>query len=106
MKWLPPPDVAMRWGSAMDHIGIDVHKMESQLCILGARGELIERCVRTTPERFAEALDDRPRARILLEASTESEWVSRCLWALAREVGDREPIDGFSAKKLRNYYML
>src|SRR5262245_54668226 len=27
---------------AMDHIGIDVHKRESQICILAERGELIE----------------------------------------------------------------
>lgn len=26
--------------------------------------------------------------------------------ALAREIGDNEPMDGFSAKKLRNYYLL
>ena len=28
------------------------------------------------------------------------------LEALARHVGDREPVDGFSAKKLRNYFLL
>src|SRR5660397_179737 len=28
------------------------------------------------------------------------------LEALARHVGDTEPVDGFSAKKLRNYYLL
>ncbi len=33
----------------MDHIGIDVHKKESQICILAARGELIERRIRTEP---------------------------------------------------------
>ena len=33
--------------------------------------------------RSATALGERPRAKILIEASTESEWVSRCLeeWA-------------------------
>ena len=56
----------------MDYIGIDVHKKESQLCILSEGGELVEQRIRTTPERFADALGDRPRARILLEASTES----------------------------------
>ena len=70
----------------MDHIGIDVHKTESQICILCAGSELIERRVRTTPERFADVLGDRPRARILLEASTESEWVARCLEQLGHEV--------------------
>ena len=37
----------------MDHIGIDVHKKESQLCILAEGGELIERRVRTEPDRLA-----------------------------------------------------
>jgi hypothetical protein len=37
----------------MDHIGIDVHKRESQIWILGAGGDLIERRIRTTPEGFA-----------------------------------------------------
>jgi len=32
--------------------------------------------------------------------------ISLLLEALARELGDREPMDGFSAKKLRNYYLL
>ena len=36
----------------MDHIGIDVHKEESQICILGERGKLSEQRIRTTPERF------------------------------------------------------
>ena len=75
----------------MDHIGIDVHKKESQICILGEEGELIERRIRTEPRRFAEVLGARPRARILLEASTESEWVARCLEALGHEVIVADP---------------
>ena len=30
----------------MEHIGIDVHKMHSQICILTEDGELIERQIR------------------------------------------------------------
>jgi len=67
----------------MDHIGIDVHKRDSQLCILAEGGELIERRIRTEPERFAAVLGERPRARIVIEASTDSEWVARCLAACA-----------------------
>jgi hypothetical protein len=34
----------------MDHIGIDVHKRESQICILAeGEGELIEQRIRTAP---------------------------------------------------------
>ena len=63
----------------MDHIGIDVHKRESQIYILAESGEVIERRIRTEPERFDAVLGTRPRARIVIEASTDSEWVARCL---------------------------
>ena len=75
----------------MDYGGIDLHKKESQICILGAAGELIEQRVRTTPASFADVLGDRPRARILLEASTESEWGARCLEGLGHEVIVADP---------------
>ena len=52
----------------------DAHKRESQVCILTEAGELIERRMRTEPQRFTEVLGDQPQARILIEAGTESEW--------------------------------
>ncbi len=61
----------------MEHIGIDVHKVESQLCILTENGEIIESRIRTQRERFGVLLDGRARAKVLIEASTESEWVAR-----------------------------
>ncbi len=75
----------------MDHIGMDVHKKASQICILTEEGELIERRVRTEPPRFAAVLGERSRARILIEASTDSEWVARCLEALGHEVIVADP---------------
>src|SRR5262245_59736380 len=75
----------------MDHIGIDVHKRESQICILTEDGELLERRVRTEPSRFAEILGSRSPARILIESATESEWVARCLEALGHEVIVADP---------------
>ena len=75
----------------MDHIGIDVHKRESQIYILAEGGEVVEQRIRTEPERFAAVLGSRPRARILIEASTESEWVARCLEALGHEVIVADP---------------
>ncbi len=44
----------------MDHIGIDVHKRESQIYILAEGGEIIERRIRTEPERFDAMLGTRP----------------------------------------------
>lgn len=75
----------------MEFIGIDVHKRESQVCILAAEGEVIEKRIRTERGRFAELLGGRSRARILLEASTESEWVARCLEELGHEVVVADP---------------
>jgi hypothetical protein len=57
----------------MDTIGLDLHKRESQLCIGLDDGQIIEQRIATTLERFTAELGPRSRARILLEASTESE---------------------------------
>ena len=37
----------------MDHIGIDVHKRDSQIYILADGGAVVEQRIRTEPERFA-----------------------------------------------------
>ena len=70
----------------MEKIGIDVHKKESQLCIITEEGEVIEQRIRTERGRFAEVLGARGKAKVLMEASTESEWVARCLEELGHEV--------------------
>ena len=75
----------------MEKIGLDLHTRQSQLAILTADGEIVERRITTTRERFAEVLGARPRARILLEAGTESEWVAACLEALGHEVIVADP---------------
>jgi transposase len=75
----------------MEHIGIDVHKVESQICTLTEGGELVERPIRTQRERFAVLLGERPRAKILIEASTESEWAARCLEGLGHQVVVADP---------------
>ncbi|MGH7644599.1 MAG: IS110 family transposase [Gemmatimonadales bacterium] len=75
----------------MDTIGLDLHKRESQLCCLTEEGEIVERRIVTSRERFTAVVGGRPRARILLEASTESEWVARHLEALGHEVIVADP---------------
>jgi transposase len=75
----------------MEHIGIDVHKRESQLCILTEEGEVVEQRIRTERGRLAEVLGVRARAKVLLEASTESEWVAQCLEELGHEVVVADP---------------
>jgi len=62
-----------------------------QIYILAQGGEVVEQRIRTEPERFAAVLGTRPRARILIEAATDSEWVARCLEALGHEVIVADP---------------
>src|SRR5690349_9008197 len=80
---------------AVDSIGIDLHKRESQLCTITEDGELVEQRIVTSRERFTAVLGARPPARILLEASTESEWVASHLEALGHTVIVADP--GFAA---------
>jgi transposase len=75
----------------MDYIGIDLHKATSQVCIVNEQGEIIERRIRTERDRFTELLAGRTSARVLLEASTESEWVAQHLEAMGHEVVVADP---------------
>ena len=75
----------------MEHVGIDVHKNQSQTCIITSEGEMIEKRVNTERARFGTALSSHPGARILIESSTESEWVARCLEELGHEVIVADP---------------
>ncbi|MCG6926029.1 MAG: hypothetical protein LJF30_12035, partial [Acidobacteria bacterium] len=63
----------------MEHVGMDLGKRESQIAIITEAGELIEKRLRTERERLRQFFTDRPKARILMEASTISEWVARLL---------------------------
>ena len=54
-------------GAAVDHVGI-------RPAILTERGEVIDRGIRTERHRLGEVFGRRPKAKVLIEASTESEW--------------------------------
>lgn len=75
----------------MEMIGLDLHKRDSQLCIRTDAGEFIERRIMTGRASFAALLGSHPRARVLLEAATESEWVARYLESLGHEVIVADP---------------
>ena len=71
---------------------MDVHKRETQVCIIDAEGVVVhEQRICTERRRFADVLGTRPRTRILLEASTASEWVATALEALGHEVVVADP---------------
>jgi transposase len=75
----------------MRHIGIDAHKNSRRVCILTEDGELIERRIKTDGSSLDTLFRDGERARILIESSTESEWVARCLEQLGQEVIVADP---------------
>ncbi len=77
--------------AAMDNVGIDLGRKESQIAIISEAGELIEKRIRTERERLIQYFKDRPKAKILMEASTISEWVARLLEELGHEVIVADP---------------
>jgi hypothetical protein len=66
----------------VEYGAIDLHKRESQVRIVTADGEIIDRRILTTRDRLTAIFGGRARMRILIEASTESEWVARHLESL------------------------
>ena len=63
----------------MEYGAIDLHKKESQIRIVTKTGEILDQRIATTRDRFTFVFWGRPRMRILVEASTESEWVAQHL---------------------------
>jgi transposase len=75
----------------MEYGAIDLHKKESQIRILTKSGQVIDQRIATTRERFTGIFWGRPRMRILVEASTESEWVAQHLEEIGHEVIVADP---------------
>jgi transposase len=75
----------------MDYGAIDLHKKESQIRIVTESGQIIDQRIATTRERFTQVFWGRSRMRLLLEASTESEWVAQHLEELGHEVIVADP---------------
>lgn len=71
----------------MEHIGIDVHKKHTQICILDSEGRVsAQKRIPTRRDRLGNFFGERPRAKVLLEASTISEWVARRIEEYGHEV--------------------
>ena len=68
-------------------IGIDLSDRESAYCVLDQDGKVLEEgSVRMDRLAFEREFGDTPRARAVLEASGQSQWVARCLEDLGHEV--------------------
>ena len=63
----------------MQYVGIDVHTKASQLCQIDDNGEITERRIPTERTLLQDLFRDAPRSKVLLEATTEGEWVARCI---------------------------
>lgn len=75
----------------MTYGAIDLHKKESQIRIVAEDGEVIDRRIATRRDAFTRLFGERPRMRVLLEASTESEWVACHLESLGHDVIVADP---------------
>jgi transposase len=76
----------------MEYGAIDLHLRRSQIRILAEdESVVLDRRVDTTRDDFDRVFAARPRMRILLESSTESEWVAQHLAGLGHEVIVADP---------------
>ena len=75
----------------MEYGAIDLHKKESQVRIITEGGEVIDRRIPTTRNHLTTLFWGRPHTHILIEASTESEWVAQHLETLGHEVVVADP---------------
>jgi transposase len=76
----------------MEYGAIDLHLRRSQIRIVDEHGQVVlDRRIDTSRGEFDRVLGGRPRMRILLESSTESEWVAQHLEGLGHEVIVADP---------------
>jgi transposase len=76
----------------MEYGAIDLHLRRSQFRIVQAGGTVVkEGKFDTTRADLTRVFGDRPRLRLLIESSTESEWVAQHLEALGHEVIVADP---------------
>jgi transposase len=70
---------------------MDAGMVNSHICELREGGDVVERQIRTERKRLQDVFGSRPKARILIEASTESEWIACCLEELGHDVIVADP---------------
>jgi transposase len=75
----------------MEYGAIDLHKKESQIRIVTTSGEVIDQRIATTRAQLTQVFWGRPPMRVLVEASTESEWVAQHLEQMGHEVIVADP---------------
>jgi transposase len=66
-------------------VGFDLGDRRSRLCVLGEGGEIEEAQIETSREAIEEFLSGRSRCRVVMEAGSQSPWVSRLVTGLGHE---------------------
>ena len=76
----------------MEYGAIDLHTCQSQIRTVDENGGVLEdRRISTNRERLAAVFAVRPPMKVLVEASTEAEWVARFLESLGHQVIVADP---------------
>lgn len=75
----------------MEHVAIDLGRPSSVMSEFGADGRKVHRTFRLDRDGLNRLFRGRGRCRVLIEASTESEWVARQLEGLGHEVVVADP---------------
>jgi len=76
----------------MDYGAIDLHVRHTLIRFVNQEGTvLLDRRVTTTVEELQHVFGGRPRARILIESGTDSEWVAQAIEACGHEVIVADP---------------
>jgi transposase len=75
----------------MEHVAIDLGRPNSVLCELGPEGKKVLRRFRLDKPNLTRFFSGRPACRVLIESSTESEWVARHAEGLGHEVVVADP---------------
>src|SRR5688572_28172159 len=72
-------------------VGFDLGKRKSQICLEDDAGNVLAQLRVSTRQHIAAALERYPKARVLLESSTSSEWVAQFLEQLGCDVVVGDP---------------
>lgn len=75
----------------MEHVAIDLGRPNSVMCELGEGGKKVMRGFRLNRPNLDRFFSERGVCRVLIESSTESEWVARHIEGLGHEVVVADP---------------
>ncbi len=82
---------AQEQGLAMEHVAIDLGRPNSVMCQLNSEGKKSFRTFALNRPNLDRYFGGRPQWRVLIESSTESEWVAQHLEGLGHEVVVADP---------------